>query len=180
MSVSIRRAKQTDVHELVPLAARTFPLACPPNMAKTAIEEFIRDELNEEVFTSWIDDDDVYVIVATDGAMLVGYSVCLPDHVPENAQVDQQLPPEKSIMLSKFYVHPDFHGAGVSKTMIAHILEHYVTSEREWIWLGTNQANTRAITFYERVGFQHIGTRTFAVGSSEATDAVLARDLPSI
>jgi ribosomal protein S18 acetylase RimI-like enzyme len=46
--------------------------------------------------------------------------------------------------------------------------------------LGTNQANARAIGFYERVGFDQLGTREFDVGGTMAKDVVLARRLPSI
>lgn len=180
MSVSIRIAKATDIHELVPLAARTFPLACPPEMDHTAIESFIHDELNEEVFAEWIASDDVYVLVATDGAMLVGYTVCIHDEVPENADLTTTVPAEGVVMMSKFYVHPEFHGAGVSKNMMAHLMEQYITSDREWMWLGTNVANARAIAFYERAGFEQIGTRTFDVGGTTAKDVVLARNLPSV
>lgn len=180
MSVSIRIAKDTDVHELAPLAARTFPLACPPEMDSTAIEAFMRDELNEEVFAKWIADDSVYVLVATDGAMLVGYTVCINDELPVDAEIDRELPDDGAVMMSKFYVHPDFHGAGVSKNMMSHLMEQYITSDREWMWLGTNQSNARAITFYERSGFQRIGTRTFDIGGTQAKDVVLARKLPSV
>lgn len=180
MSVSIRIAKDTDVHELVPLAARTFPLACPPEMDRTAIENFMRDELTEEVFAGWIASEDTYVLVATDGAMLVGYTVCINDEVPDNADLHVQVPSEGVVMMSKFYVHPEFHGAGVSKNMMAHLMEQYSTSDRSWMWLGTNEANARAISFYERAGFEQIGTRTFDIGGTTARDVVLARNLPSV
>ncbi len=180
MSVSIRIAKETDVPELVPLAARTFPLACPPEMDSTAIEKFMHDELNDEVFFKWIASDHVYVLVATDGAMLVGYTVCINDELPTDADIDRKLPADGAVMMSKFYVHPEFHGAGVSKNMMTHLMEHYITSDRQWMWLGTNQANARAISFYERTGFQRIGTRTFDVGGTQAKDVVLARKLSSV
>jgi len=180
MSVSIRVAKVTDVPELVPLAARTFPLACPPEMDRAAIQDFIRDELSEEVFGNWIADDNVYVIVATDGAMLVGYSVCINGELPTDAELDQQLPADSTVLLSKFYVDPDFHGAGVSKKMMTYLIEHYAATAERWMWLGTNKANVRAIGFYERVAFKHIGTRQFNVGGAIADDVVLARRLPSI
>lgn len=180
MSVSIRKAKLTDIHELVPLAARTFPLACPPEMEHAAIEQFINDELNAEVFHDWILGEDTYVLVATDGAMLVGYTVCVHGELPEGAQLNMELPADSTVMLSKFYVHPEFHGAGVSKKMMAHLLEQYVTSDHEWMWLGTNSANARAISFYERVGFKHIGTREFDVGGALAKDVVLARKFKSL
>lgn len=180
MSVSVRTAKFTDIHELVPLAGRTFPLACPADMDSSAIEDFIANELNEDVFIRWLTSNDAYVLVATDGPMLVGYTVCIHGELPEDAQLDFEFIAEESVMLSKFYVHPDFHGAGVSKKMMAHLLEQYVTSDRTWMWLGTNAGNERAIGFYKRVGFQQAGTRTFQVGGVTASDVILGRTLPSL
>lgn len=180
MSVSIRKAKDTDIHELVPLAARTFPLACPPEMDRTAIETFIYTELNEGIFAEWLASDDANVVVATDGAMLVGYTVCVNNVLPEDAELDRDLPADTTVMMTKFYVHPEFHGAGVSRNMMSFLLDQYSTSDRQWMWLGTNEANTRAIRFYERTGFEQIGTRSFDVGGSTAKDVVLARKLPSI
>src|SRR5699024_1797488 len=121
MSVSIRKAKLTDIHELVPLAARTFPLACPPEMDRAAIEEFIKDGLNADMCSDRITGGDSYVLVATDGAMLLGYTVCINGELPDNAKLEMELPSDTTVMLSKFYVHPDCHGAGVSKKMMAHL-----------------------------------------------------------
>jgi len=180
MSVSIRKAKDTDIHELVPLAARTFPLACPPEMDRSAIENFIYNELNEDIFTEWLTSDDANVVVATDGAMLVGYTVCVNNVLPKDAEVDRQLPLDTIVMMTKFYVHPEFHGAGVSRKMMTFLLDQYSTTDRQWMWLGTNVANTRAIRFYERSGFEQIGTRVFDVGGSMAKDVVLARKLPTV
>ncbi len=180
MSVSIRKAKDTDIHELVPLAARTFPLACPPEMDRTAIENFIYNELNEKVFAEWLGNDDANVVVATDGAMLVGYTVCVNNVLPKNAELDRQLPLDTTVMMTKFYVHPEFHAAGVSRNMMAYLLDQYSTTDRQWMWLGTNVANARAIRFYERSGFEQIGTRSFDVGGSMAEDIVLARRLPTL
>ena len=82
-------------------------------MDSTNIENFVRDELNAETFAEWIASDTVYVLVATDGAMLVGYSVCINDELPLDAQIHHELPSEGAVMMSKFYVHPEFHGARI-------------------------------------------------------------------
>ena len=38
------------------------------------------------------------------------------------------------------------------------------------VWLGTNAQNARANAFYERLGFEKIGARTFVVGGTRVED----------
>src|SRR5699024_12287195 len=107
MSVSIRKAKDTDIHELVPLAARTFPLACPPEMDRTAIETCIYNELTQEVFAEWLASDDANVVVATDGAMLVGHTVCVNNVLRIDAEPDRQVLTDTTVMMTKFQDKPE-------------------------------------------------------------------------
>ena len=48
----------------------------------------------------------------------------------------------------------------------------------DWIWLGTNEQNKRAIRFYEKFGFTIVGERTFRVAHSVESDHVMARPVP--
>jgi ribosomal protein S18 acetylase RimI-like enzyme len=48
---------------------------------------------------------------------------------------------------------------------------------RAGLWLGVNQENTRARRFYEKQGFEVVGTRTFVVGAQTHDDFVMQRTL---
>ena len=50
----------------------------------------------------------------------------------------------------------------------------------DWIWLGTNQGNERALRFYRKHGFGIIGRRTFEVGPVVEVDFVLARPVHTV
>lgn len=56
-------------------------------------------------------------------------------------------------------------------------LEFATREGHDWIWLGTNEANSRALRFYEKFGFRIVGTRNFCVADSIECDHVLARPL---
>jgi ribosomal protein S18 acetylase RimI-like enzyme len=45
------------------------------------------------------------------------------------------------------------------------------------MWLGTNAANRRAQRFYEKAGFERVGTRRFQVGGRLEDDVVMERGL---
>jgi ribosomal protein S18 acetylase RimI-like enzyme len=45
------------------------------------------------------------------------------------------------------------------------------------VWLGVNQGNKRAQSFYIKSGFKVNGTRTFQVGARREDDYVMVREL---
>jgi ribosomal protein S18 acetylase RimI-like enzyme len=45
------------------------------------------------------------------------------------------------------------------------------------VWLGVNQSNYRAQTFYRKHGFAVVGTRTFPVGTVLENDFVMVRSV---
>jgi tRNA (guanine37-N1)-methyltransferase len=82
--------------------------------------------------------------------------------------------------LSKIYVLPRAHGAGVARELLHAALAAARRMGAAGVWLGTNQANTRAQRFYEKSGFVRVGTRRFWVGDHHEDDFVfeLALDQP--
>lgn len=55
------------------------------------------------------------------------------------------------------YVHPDARGAGVSERLMRVAIASAQAQGAKRIALWVNGANTRARTFYERIGFQETG-----------------------
>jgi ribosomal protein S18 acetylase RimI-like enzyme len=74
--------------------------------------------------------------------------------------------------LSKIYVLPDAHGGGVARELLAAAVEVARDIGAAGMWLGTNQANVRAQRFYEKSGFEQIGTKRFHVGDRWEDDFV--------
>ena len=79
------------------------------------------------------------------------------------------------IELKKIYLLSRFHGGGVARDLLAAALAGATGHKR--LLLGVKNDNARAIAFYQKHGFQTIGTRRFAVGGTLYDDLVLARDL---
>jgi len=179
--VIVRPAVASDVAELADLAALTFPLACPPGSTAADQRAFIADVLSPERFESYLADPDRAVLVATDptassAPVLVGYTM-LVFSPPTDPDVRAALTLAPSAELSKCYVHPDHHGAGVAHALMAESLEVARRREAVAMWLGVNQQNTRARAFYERSGFTVVGTKHFTVGTRIEDDYVLERPL---
>ncbi|WP_421743468.1 GNAT family N-acetyltransferase [Cellulomonas sp.] len=172
---TVRPAVPADLDHLAALAALTFPLACPPGSTAQDQRVFIDTVLSVARFAEYLDDPSRDVLVAEDRG-LVGYTMLVAGE-PADDDVQAALHLRPTIELSKCYVHPDHHGAGVAHALMTASLEAARERGAQGMWLGVNQQNARAQAFYVRSGFAIVGTKHFTVGARVEDDYVLERPL---
>jgi GNAT superfamily N-acetyltransferase len=174
--VMIDAAAPDEVEALSALAAVTFPLACPPHTTAEAIAGFVAEKLSPQAFTAYLRDPEYDVVTARqeegalDGYALAAYRVPPPE-------IADLIGADPAYELSKLYVRPGSIGGGVGYALFNRVLELAATRGAGRIWLGTNQQNTRAQRFYQRTGFERVGTRQFLVGGTLEDDYVFALKL---
>jgi ribosomal protein S18 acetylase RimI-like enzyme len=165
LDVHLVATGSVDTEELAAIAARTFPLACPPSTAPENIASFIDTNLSAERFAEYLADPQRAILTAQQADRIIGYAMLVRDATDDTAE------------LSKMYLLPDYHGAGVSKAL----MDLALATAEQWgvrcVWLGVNQGNQRAQRFYAKSGFKVNGTRTFQVGTRREDDYVMAREL---
>ncbi|MBO3083465.1 GNAT family N-acetyltransferase [Cellulomonas fengjieae] len=172
---AVRAAEHSDLDALARLAALTFPLACPPGSTPADQQEFIDTVLSVDRFAEYLADPLRDVLVAGDGEP-VGYTMLVAGE-PADEDVRAALRLRPTIELSKCYVHPAHHGAGVAHALMDASLDVARARGARGMWLGVNQQNTRAQAFYLRSGFAVVGTKHFTVGTRVEDDYVLERPL---
>ncbi|QDZ16163.1 GNAT family N-acetyltransferase [Humibacter ginsenosidimutans] len=175
-SVVIRRATAADAESLASVAAVTFPLACPPGSTREAQDAFIAVHLSEPRFAEYLVDPQRVLFVAEEGGELVGYTMVVFGE-PHDADAAAAITLRPAAELSKCYVLPGHHGAGVS----ARLMEASIDAAREagaaGMWLGVNEENERAQRFYAKSGFERVGVKHFLVGEVLEDDYVYERAL---
>ena len=82
-----------------------------------------------------------------------------------------------TIELSKCYVHPTRHGAGVAVALMTASLAIARDLGAAGMWLGVNRHNVRAHRFYAKSGFTVVGTKHFTVGAMREDNYVMERPL---
>ena len=165
LTLDVGIATRDSVDELAALAARTFPLACPPSTPAEDIASFIDTNLSATRFAEYLADPQRAVLVARHDGRIVGYAMLI-----RGADDDAEL--------SKIYLLAELHGTGPATVL----MEAALSAAADWgarsIWLGVNQENQRAQRFYLKSGFTINGTRTFRVGARQENDYVMVRELP--
>lgn len=160
----IRRATFDDAETLSALAARTFPLACPPHTPQAAIAAHIANALSPQRFVAHMAEGCEFYLIGAEAYLMLAFD-------PPPLETDWQRPLE----VRRIYVDADAHGSGLAAELMEFAVERARDGGHDWVWLGTNKENRRAIRFYEKCGFHIIGERTFRVADSQECDYVLAR-----
>ena len=159
---------------LADVAARTFPLACPPSSTPEDIDAFIAENLSPDRFAEYLTDPDRTVLAARRDGRILGYAMTVQG-VPDDADVQRAVPLRPAIELSKMYVLADCHGAGVSAALMDAVVRYASAQNAACVWLGVNQQNRRAQRFYGKHGFEVAGTKTFHLGAEVEHDYVMVR-----
>jgi ribosomal protein S18 acetylase RimI-like enzyme len=176
MAIDVAGAEEADLPELADVAARTFPLACPPSVTQENIAAFIDENLSQARLRDYLADSDRAVLAARDNGAMVGY-VMLIRGVPDDDDVLKAVTPRPAVELSKLYVLPGSHGTGVSSALMTAARQHAINLGAKCMWLGVNQQNRRAQRFYTKHGFTINGTKTFRLGAGVENDYVMVRPL---
>jgi ribosomal protein S18 acetylase RimI-like enzyme len=176
MAVQVTSATERDLPGLADVAARTFPLACPPSVTPANVAAFIAENLSQARFSEYLADPGRAVLAAHDDDRIVGYAMLIRG-VIDDADVQRAVVLRPAVELSKMYVLPDGHGAGVSASLMAAAVDEARALGAACVWLGVNQENQRAQRFYAKHGFVVSGTKTFRLGEGVENDYVMVRPL---
>lgn len=173
VSLTVRPASEEDVPALAALAARTFPLACPPELDRAAVDAFIGENLTESSFHDYLEDPEHTVLVGCDRDHQVRAYALLVRGTAMDEDCAEMIVGRPTLGVSKFYLDPDLHGTGDAAELLEAIVDRSRDDGAQSLWLATNVGNARARSFYARHGFTDRGHRVFVVGGTPNRDVVL-------
>jgi diamine N-acetyltransferase len=164
----IRQATVNDAAGLAELAAATFPLACPASAAPADIQSFVETNLAEQNFAEYLSDETRAVLI---GGEFEGYTL-LNFTDPTDMDVVVAITNRPTAELSKCYLRAETHGSGLATELMQASLDLARSRGAVSVWLGVNQENAKANRFYEKHGFEKVGTKRFKLGERWEHDYV--------
>ncbi len=106
-------------------------------------------------------------LLALDGNLSIGYAKMRRDRsYPEFNN-------ESAIELERIYVKQEHQAKKVGKQLMDRCIELAKSEKHQWLWLGVNDANHKAIDFYKKYGFEIFGTKMFKLGNAEDMDFLM-------
>src|SRR5438067_616278 len=77
VAIDVATAVEVDLPELADVAARTFPLACPPSVTPENIAAFVEENLSQARFRDYLADPERVVLSARDDGRIAGYAMLI-------------------------------------------------------------------------------------------------------
>src|SRR3984893_10743721 len=100
MAIAVAAATEAALPELADVAARTFPLACPPSVTPENIVAFIDQDLSQARFRDYRAEAGRAVLAARDDGAMVGYAMLSPG-VGDDDGVQPAVTARPAVRLSK-------------------------------------------------------------------------------
>ena len=178
MTWTIRPAGPTDARGVAEVGARLFREAYGATHPEPALTPYLADSFSLAGIVRLLGDRDATVLVAecSDRAEFVGYAhlrMAAPD--APSTILTRALPGRRPMEVVRFYVAAHLHGHGLAPALMAACDAEARRREADVLWLQAWQEAGRALAYYEKAGFERLGTAIFRFGSREDHDFVLAR-----
>lgn len=170
--IVIRPAGPDDAERLSHIGVATFVDSYTYDIDGAAMVAHCTRQHSAEVYAGWLASQAASVWLAeyrSTGAP-IGYAVNCPPDLPVPAE-------RGDVELKRIYVLSRFHGSGTGEALLEAALEDARARGAPRLLLGTYQDNHRAVAFYEKNGFELVGTRRFQVGDALYDDIVMGRRL---
>ena len=160
MSIEYRVPGVLDVDQLVNLGRETFVATFGHLYSRDDLDPFldetfrpagIRNELSNPAFRYKLAQD------SSQDNLLIAYCKTGPLRVPIATEGNAQ-------EIWQLYVRSPYHGRGVAQELMHWALSQCAMQGAQEIYLSVWSGNQRAIRFYERFGFSHVGSYDYMVG----------------
>lgn len=166
-----RRAGPDDAEALAYLGAATFLSTFAFDHPGKPLIEHLNAEHSVAYYAERLAKPPVDIVIGeTPLGAPVGYAMLVQ---PEHPELQQ----EGDLELKRIYLLSGWQGGGNGRTLMEQALA--VARERgaKRLLLAVYESNNRAVAFYEKAGFRHIGETIFMVGDVPFRDMVYARDM---
>lgn len=170
-NVVIRNGSTDDTDALARLARQTFLDSFEHLNDPKNIRAYVRQAFSPAQVAKELLDDSSTFFIATRDAKLIAYAKIRSGDVPHCVESAD------AIELQRIYVEKRFHGTGIGQMLTDAAIEATRQAESDVLWLGVWERNPDAVAFYQRFGFETVGTKVFMMGPEEQTDLIMRLDL---
>lgn len=175
MTITIRKADERDAALLAELGRQAFTDAFESANTPENFAAYIANAFSEQKQAAELAHPGSTFLIAemenpqTSETEPVGYARLL------GGSRETCITGENPIELVRIYALGAYTGHGIGSALMQAALEAARGGGYDVIWLGVWQENPRAVAFYERWGFQKVGTHVFQLGDDPQTDWIMQR-----
>jgi diamine N-acetyltransferase len=152
--ICYRRWELRDVESICQLLHDTWLNTYTPFIPQEDILEYLAEYHNGSAIRTYMENQNIVGFVAEVDETLAGY---------EKTFFHGE---EKRLYVQQLYVLPHYQGAGLGKQLMVFAAEHAATFNLDRVWLGVMTENTKALLWYQNLGYQIVEKTPMAMGKS--------------
>ena len=167
---SIRVASAADAGALALLGSATMLETYADRISGRDLVAHCANRHSAAVYAAWLADPDITTWIAeTETGAPAAYLVLMPATLSYTGRH------ESDLEVQRIYVLGRYKGSGAGGQLMRCALDTARRRGANRVVLGVMKANSPAVAFYRRQGFEVIGQRQFQVGASVFDDHVMGR-----
>lgn len=171
-ALTIRYGVPNDARELSSFMAHSFTTAFGALNQPDHLAAFLAETYTLPRQTAELQDPAIITLIAELDGALAGYAQVRSGHYLPACVTGPD-----PIELWRFYVDPAWIGRGIARPLMDRAKAEARGRGARSFWLGVWEVNARAIAFYQKAGFQPVGSHSFDVGGDPQTDLVMVTTL---
>ena len=171
MEILIRKVKPTDLKNLIVLKQQVWISTYATEGIIEEYASYVLSEFSIENVERSIIDKDKLTLIATNEGRIIGCAEILIKPVSPNPSVEPC--PE----IATLYVLERFQGLGVGKQLLTACIKFIREMNFEKTWLTVYFRNDKAIRFYHKQNFIHVGETDFQLGESKYTNHIMMKKI---
>ncbi|RYZ19527.1 MAG: GNAT family N-acetyltransferase [Chitinophagaceae bacterium] len=171
MTCTLRTATVYDAELIADISRKTFYETFAADNTEADMRLFLAQQFTRGRLILEVGRPELHFVLAYVGKEVAGY-VKLRD-----ARPPKELGSKSALEIARLYVLQEFIGQKVGAALMAESIRVAQQRQKEWVWLGVWESNTRAIAFYERWGFEKFGECDFLLGTDVQRDWLMKREV---
>lgn len=171
MGFSFQIAREIDREPLRIFSERLFIQTYSTQNTPENMALYCHAAFSPENFTADFRQRDVCYLIAWVGKDIAAYMKLVLDKTPPGSTLPA------GVEIARFYLDSPYHGQGLAHEFMLQCLHWIRQKGYTNVWLGVWPQNPRAVRFYQKQGFEKIGTATFLLGTDPQTDDIMYRVL---
>ena len=167
--MKILKAKLDDVELLRNFAERTFRVAYEAMNEPADFNQYCQEAFSvERVSMEMQHPQSVFWLGWQDGKLAAYLKLNINTYT-------EAVNSGKTVQIERIYVDPEMQGKGLGERLLDFCYEQAQLLKADSIWLSVWKKNPRAVTFYERCGYEICGVEIFELGDDPQEDWVMRR-----
>ncbi len=163
----VRRATDDDAAALTRTGARLFLQAYDGLIPSRDMAVYMAAEFNVCRQQAELSDPEVLILIVETNDEMVGYAQLRQKSIPVDGVATTE------VELQRIYVDQKWHGKGIAQQLISSVGEAVRSFSAHGIWLAVWEQNPRAISFYQKIGFEAVGNQQFLVHTQIQNDVIM-------